>query len=110
MREQAKRSTGAYPGAYAGASDDQTQPTVCTTPIQWECNGTSQVIIRVHHLVDVRLEDLITEHEAAELLGVAYVTMRRWRRLGHGPPWFRIGPRLIKYERDSVLRFAQAGN
>ena len=49
--------------------------------------------------------DFISEYEAAKLIGVACVTMRRWRRLGIGPAWHRLGPRLIRYEREACLAF-----
>ena len=36
-------------------------------------------------------EDMISEHELAALFGKSTRTLQRWRRLGIGPPWFRLG-------------------
>jgi predicted site-specific integrase-resolvase len=47
-------------------------------------------------------DELLTAQETAELLRVAVVTLRRWRREGRGPPflWTEGRPR---YRRGDVL-------
>ncbi len=44
---------------------------------------------------------LMTETGVAKLCGVHVQTLRRWRRLGTGPPWLRRG-RQVVYDRAAV--------
>jgi len=48
--------------------------------------------------------ELIREREAAQLLSVSYATLRRWRYLGQGPRFHRMG-RCVRYRRQDVERF-----
>ncbi len=41
---------------------------------------------------------LISETEAARTLGLAVATLRRWRQLGRGPAWHKIGPAAVRYD------------
>lgn len=44
---------------------------------------------------------LLTEHEVGDILGGASVrTLRRWRQLGHGPPYIKVGRRVLYREAD----------
>jgi predicted DNA-binding transcriptional regulator AlpA len=47
-----------------------------------------------------RTETLISTAEAAARIGVAEITMRKWRWLDnpHQPPYVKCGPRRIRYE------------
>lgn len=33
--------------------------------------------------------------EAARYIGLAYATLKRWRSTGHGPPYVRLGSRIV---------------
>ena len=46
---------------------------------------------------------LLTEHEAADRLGLAVATLRRWRWSGDGPKHIKLGP-----ARGSAVRYAPA--
>ena len=48
------------------------------------------------------LAQLFTEAEAAVCLAVARKTLERWRSLGIGPQFIRIGMRGIRYARDDL--------
>lgn len=49
--------------------------------------------------------DLITEREAAELLGVARSTLNRWRQQGHAPPHIEYDSGTVRYERSALLEW-----
>ena len=40
---------------------------------------------------------LVNEHEAAQVLGLKVATLRRWRWLGQGPPFIKIG-NAVRYD------------
>jgi predicted DNA-binding transcriptional regulator AlpA len=40
---------------------------------------------------------LVSESRAAAMIGAAPKTMERWRSRGGGPPFVRIGPRMVRY-------------
>jgi len=40
--------------------------------------------------------------ETAEYLGMAEITLKRWRLVGEGPDYFRIGGRKIRYWKSAV--------
>ena len=45
---------------------------------------------------------ILTPAEAAALLRVNVVTLRRWRQAGDGPPVVRFGPRMLRYRRADI--------
>jgi excisionase family DNA binding protein len=47
-------------------------------------------------------EGLMTEAELARLLRVSLSTVKRLRVSGEGPPYVKIGPRAIRYDREAV--------
>lgn len=49
--------------------------------------------------------DLIDEKEAAAILAVATTTLRNWRALRQGPPFLKIGGRLVRYLRSDLSAF-----
>lgn len=51
--------------------------------------------------------ELLSPAQASQLLGVGIETLRRWRRTGTGPPARRLGPRLVRYDRDAVLAWLE---
>ncbi len=44
----------------------------------------------------------LTTKEVADRLGVHVQTVKNWRKQGTGPPFFKIGPRLIRYLKTEV--------
>ena len=49
-------------------------------------------------------EALVTEGEAANLLRVSIMSVRRWRREGRGPVYRKMG-RSVRYRRDDLADF-----
>lgn len=47
--------------------------------------------------------------EAAAILGIAEVTLRKWRKRNYGPPYYRHGPGKgrIFYLTDDVIRWRE---
>ena len=52
--------------------------------------------------------DLIDEKETAAILAVATTTLRNWRSLRQGPPFLKVGRRLVRYRRSDVAAFLMA--
>ena len=52
-------------------------------------------------------EELILTSEAAELLKLATGTLQNWRTRGGGPPYIRIGGRIV-YDREATLAWARS--
>ena len=50
---------------------------------------------------------LLTEREAAALLGLAVTTLRRWRWAGKHLSFFKIG-NCIRYDADDITAFLEA--
>lgn len=50
----------------------------------------------------------LSSAEAAGLLGISPVTLGRWRTLGVGPAFSRVGPRFVRYARADVERWLGA--
>lgn len=48
---------------------------------------------------------LITEAQAAQLLGIAPRTLQVWRLMGSGPTCVRISQRTIRYHKEEVLKW-----
>jgi predicted DNA-binding transcriptional regulator AlpA len=51
---------------------------------------------------------LITEPEAAKILGVSKETLARIRKRGTGPTWIKITSGLIRYRPEDLTRFIQS--
>ncbi len=52
------------------------------------------------------LPDLCNQRIAAEFLGISHRTLENYRLTGEGPPWVRIGKRLVRYKKSDLLNFA----
>lgn len=50
---------------------------------------------------------LIDEKQAAEILGCTVSAMRKWRTLGKGPAYCRVG-RLVRYSEADLSAFMEA--
>lgn len=49
-------------------------------------------------------DDLLTQKEAAPLVGVAPRTLERWRwSTNDGPPYIQVSPRCVRYRRGDLL-------
>lgn len=48
---------------------------------------------------------LVNEKEAAKYLTVSLPTIRRWRGIGKGPVYKKIGPKTIRYAMADLERF-----
>jgi len=40
--------------------------------------------------------------QTSRYLGVTEAALRLWREKGGGPPWFKAGPRLVRYRRTDL--------
>jgi len=49
--------------------------------------------------------DLVDEREAAEILRTAVPTLRNWRALRKGPPYRKIGARMVRYHRADLAAY-----
>jgi len=49
--------------------------------------------------------DLLDEREVAAILGAEVRTLRNWRSLRKGPPFRKIGERMVRYTRADVTAF-----
>lgn len=54
------------------------------------------------------MDELLTPTETAARLKVAVNTLRDWRRLGKGPPFFKKG-NLVRYKTSDVESWIQGG-
>ena len=50
---------------------------------------------------------LLNERVAAQLIGCSVALMRKWRRLGQGPNYVKIG-RLVRYRQADIDAFLEA--
>jgi predicted DNA-binding transcriptional regulator AlpA len=51
---------------------------------------------------------LVRTEEAAKLLGLAPSTLEKYRCLGGGPKFIRLGSRAVAYDPDDLLKWAKA--
>jgi hypothetical protein len=54
-----------------------------------------------------RLSKLPNEQEAGRVIGVTAAGMRGWRAKGLGPPWLRIGKRLVRSDPAAVRKWIE---
>lgn len=48
-------------------------------------------------------DDLLSTKQAAHLLGISASTLHRWRCQGYGPAHVRVGKKLVRYIRRTLL-------
>lgn len=51
-------------------------------------------------------DNLLSDNEAAPILGVTAYALRRMRREGRGPKWIRVG-RLCRYSRRTLAEYIE---
>ena len=51
--------------------------------------------------------NLLNERQAAQILGCSVALIRKWRLLGRGPAYCKIG-RLVRYRREDIDEFLEA--
>ena len=51
--------------------------------------------------------NVLNEHEAASMLGCSAALLRKWRRLGDGPSYSKLG-RLVRYRQEDIQAFLEA--
>lgn len=56
-------------------------------------------------LLDTEQRPILDSRQAARYLGVTEAALRLWREKGGGPPFFKAGPRLIRYRRTDLDRW-----
>jgi len=54
------------------------------------------------------LNGFCSEEFAADYLGVKRATLRTWRKRGCGPPWYKIGDRLVRYKTRGLVSWANS--
>ena len=51
-------------------------------------------------------DTLLSEGDCAALLHTSRRSLQRWRQQGTGPPWIRVGKRVL-YRREAVLKWLE---
>jgi excisionase family DNA binding protein len=49
----------------------------------------------------------LTEGQVAEMLRISRRTLQAWRLRGGGPPYVRVGPRMVRYRAGDVLHWLE---
>ena len=50
----------------------------------------------------------LRSRDVAERLGVSVRTLEHWRRLRKGPPWRKLGDRIVVYVEDELDEWLKA--
>ena len=53
--------------------------------------------------------DLLTETEAAMIIGASVQTLRNWRWKDKGPRYRKVGARMVRYYRADLQAFIEEG-
>jgi predicted DNA-binding transcriptional regulator AlpA len=54
------------------------------------------------------LDDLLTTEQVAQWLQCSTQWLEIGRHEGYGPPWRRLGPRMIRYHRGDVIEWLRS--
>jgi excisionase family DNA binding protein len=57
--------------------------------------------------MDTNIDDIISEAEAANVLGVKIATLRTWATRRKGPPRIKVG-RSVRYRRQTLIAWMTA--
>jgi len=74
---------------------------------QFKCPERHHLDRRVGQLLATtpKTKTLLSTRQVADWLGVSDQWLEVGRVKGYGPPFERLGPRLIKYERSAVIKW-----
>lgn len=61
--------------------------------------------INYYGLTPSERNKLLTESEAANLLGLSPLTLRQWRGKGIGPSFIRMSPKVIRYKFLTLVQY-----
>jgi predicted DNA-binding transcriptional regulator AlpA len=50
-------------------------------------------------------DDLLTTKQVAAWFGMSVITLEIWRSKGKGPPFTKLTPRMVRYQRGGVLNW-----
>ena len=53
-------------------------------------------------------DDLLRTPEIADWLGVSEQWLELGRAVGYGPPFLKIGPRMVRYQRGAVRKWLRS--
>ena len=53
------------------------------------------------------LEQLLTEHDVARVTGLSLGSVRRWRLLGHGPKYLKLGA-AVRYKPEDLAAWLES--
>ncbi len=67
-------------------------------------NVTSHLDPNPQQPLEIEEERCLSEKPTAALLGVSVALLRKWRRVGGGPPYLRIG-KLVRYRLSDLRNF-----
>jgi predicted site-specific integrase-resolvase len=54
------------------------------------------------------MPEMISQKEAAFMLGISWETLRQYRRAGIGPSWFRVANSVVRYRRSDVEAYLES--
>ena len=54
-------------------------------------------------------DPLFNTKQAAALLGLSHQTLEKWRSLGIGPSYLKLGNKAVRYRRSALLTFIDGG-
>ena len=54
------------------------------------------------------MPEMLSQKDAAHMLGVSWETLRQYRRKGVGPCWFRVSNNVVRYRRGDVEAYLES--
>lgn len=54
-------------------------------------------------------DKLLNTKEAAALLGLSPQTLEKWRSMGVGPAYLKLGNKAVRYRHSALLAFIERG-
>ena len=54
------------------------------------------------------MESLVDDQRVAQMLSVSPETLKRWRQLGSGPLFVRVGPRAVRYRPSDIAAWLES--